>query len=300
MSSGRLRLLAPHTQFFGVARPLSAFSRLTVPVPVSFVRRVNSTSTLPNSSPHEGLPRWPGPTSATGVLRSLDWFGTAVFAVSGSLTAAASGCDVLGCSLIGTVTAVGGGTLRDALVLRVQPFWVEEWEYLVLSLVSAAAAFFLWGKLERAEDKDDLALKGPDGGEGRLMDWGDAVGVGAFAVIGAMNGIRAQCPALVCALCGMMTATFVGMTRDALLSRPVRILHPYSDTYASIAFVGATSYLAMRAVAPQLQALRIVSCVGFTILLRQQAWTHGWRLPHWDIPSQSVVRSTSDPRIRRS
>ncbi len=39
-------------------------------------------------------------------------------------------------------------------------------------------------------------------GEGELMDWGDAVGLGAFAVIGAMNGVRSSAPLLVSALCG--------------------------------------------------------------------------------------------------
>ncbi|KAF0693148.1 hypothetical protein As57867_015789, partial [Aphanomyces stellatus] len=227
---------------------------------------------------------------------SLDWFGTVVFAVSGSVTATTAGCDLLGCTLVGTITAVGGGTLHDALVLGKQPFWVDECEYLVLSAAAAAVAFYAWGELEPGQDilAPGVTLKAADGGEGTLMDWGDAIGVGAFAVIGAMNGIRAQCPIFVSAMCGMMTATFGGLTRDTLLHRPVRILHrpvrilhrpvrilhPYADTYAPIAFTGAAAYLAMRAVAPARQGLRIASCVGLAAGLRQQAWTHGWRLPH--------------------
>ncbi|RHY26328.1 hypothetical protein DYB32_007738 [Aphanomyces invadans] len=197
-------------------------------------------------------------------------------------------------------SAQGGGTLRDALVLNKQPFWIEEWEYLVFSGAAAAGAFYLWGQLPAGEEVapgTGLTLKAADGGEGTLMDWGDAIGVGAFAVIGAMNGIRAQAPLLVSALCGMMTSTFGGMTRDTLLNRPVRILHPYADTYAPIAFTGAAAYLAMRAVAPQYQGVRIVSCVALAVVLRQQAWTNGWRLPHWDCKDLGVVvQSTQDPR----
>lgn len=128
------------------------------------------------------------------------------------------------------------------------------------------------------------------------MDWGDAVGVGAFAVIGAMNGIRGNCPALVSAICGMMTATFGGLTRDTLLNRPVRILHPYSDTYAPIAFSSAASYLALRAVAPQWQGARILTAVGMAVALRHQAWSHGWRLPRWETSLQQVVVDSRDPR----
>ncbi|KAI8612365.1 UPF0126 domain-containing protein [Chytriomyces sp. MP71] len=247
-------------------------------------------------SPREGLPRWPSVTSATGLLRSLDWFGTGVFAVSGSLTAATCGCDVFGCALVGTVTAVGGGTLRDALVLNKHPFWVEEWEYLILSVGAALAAFYLWGSLPVG---DSQTIKTQDGGEGTVLQWGDAIGVGAFAVIGAMNGIRANAPFLVSALCGMMTATFGGATRDTLLNRPVRILHPYADVYAPIALAGAAGYLGLRALTPALQALRIGVCVIGVVGLRWMAWTQGWRLSYWDLPGQSIVSTREDPRVLR-
>lgn len=253
---------------------------------------------MSTGSPREGLPRWPGLSSATGVLRSLDWFGTVVFAASGSLTAASSGCDLLGCSIIGTITAVGGGTIRDILVLNKQPFWVEEWEYLIISTLAAAGVFYYWGKLKPGEEvipQTGLTLKNADGGEGSAMDWGDAIGVGAFAVIGAMNGLRSSSPFLVSAICGMMTSTFGGLTRDTLLNRPVRILHPYADTYAPIAFVSAATYLGMRAVLPQLQGLRIFSSVGLAVVLRHQAWTNGWRLPRWS-EGQVVVVDSSDHR----
>ncbi len=46
--------------------------------------------------------------------------------------------------------------------------------------------------------------------------WSDTLGVGAFAVIGTMNGIRAGVPLLCCAICGMFTSTFGGLIRDVL------------------------------------------------------------------------------------
>ena len=229
-------------------------------------------------------------------MRGLDYFGTVVFA-------AMSTCDLLGCCVIGTITAIGGGTLRDVLVLRKQPFWFEEWEYLVISAAAAAGAFYFWGDLEAGKEVipgTGLTLKSKSGGEGDLMDWGDAVGVGAFAVIGAMNGIRSSSPFLISALCGMMTSTFGGLTRDTLLNRPVRILHPYSDTYAPIAFVTAANYLILQAVAPSLQGLRIAVSVSLAVGLRYESWTQGWRLPHWDVVNQTVQWSNRDPRDKPS
>ena len=43
------------------------------------------------------------------------------------------------------------------------------------------------------------------------VDWADALGVGAFCVIGAQNGIRAGVPCAAAVACGMFTATFGGV-----------------------------------------------------------------------------------------
>jgi hypothetical protein len=250
----------------------------------------------------EGLPRWPNVHTPTGILRSLDWFGTVVFAASGALTAATCGCDALGTVAVGTITAVGGGTIRDAVVLNKLPFWFEEWEYLVMSMLAAAGVFFCWGELEagkryRIGDVDLGTLKSADGGEGEMMAWGDAIGFGAFAAIGAMNGIRANAPFLVSCICGMMSCTFGGLTRDTLLNRPVRILHPYADAYASVAFAGAAGYLALRQLAPSMQAARIAATVCGVIAARREAESKGWRLPWWALDgSQRVVGGDCDPR----
>ena len=156
-----------------------------------------------------------------------------------------------------------------------------------MSLLAAGAVFFGWNELEPGkryqlgEYLDLGTLKAADGGEGDMMQWGDAIGLGAFAVIGAMNGIRANSPVLITCLCGMMTCTFGGLTRDTLLNRPVRILHPYSDAYASIAFSGAVGYVTLRYFAPTQQSLRIGGTVLGIVLARKVTWENGYRLPYW-------------------
>jgi len=59
--------------------------------------------------PHpDGLTRWPGISSPQAWLRTCDLIGTASFAASGCMTAGFAGMDILGCTLVGTITAVGG------------------------------------------------------------------------------------------------------------------------------------------------------------------------------------------------
>ena len=65
-------------------------------------------------------------------LQALDVFGTGVFAFSGALKAGKKGMDILGMTIIGTITAVGGGTIRDVLMGCPSGgvFWMREPLYL--------------------------------------------------------------------------------------------------------------------------------------------------------------------------
>src|SRR3546814_3221606 len=69
----------------------------------------------------------------------LDWLGIVVFTITGALVASRNQMDVVGFILLGTVTGIGGGTIRD-LVLDAHPvLWVERPQYLgVCILVSIA------------------------------------------------------------------------------------------------------------------------------------------------------------------
>eukprot|EP00285_Hemiselmis_virescens_P017507 CAMPEP_0173399016 /NCGR_PEP_ID=MMETSP1356-20130122/43691_1 /TAXON_ID=77927 ORGANISM="Hemiselmis virescens, Strain PCC157" /NCGR_SAMPLE_ID=MMETSP1356 /ASSEMBLY_ACC=CAM_ASM_000847 /LENGTH=312 /DNA_ID=CAMNT_0014358639 /DNA_START=6 /DNA_END=941 /DNA_ORIENTATION=+ len=160
--------------------------------------------------PVVGMPRYPDGTPM-GILRGLDYGGTIVFACTGSITAASTGMDVFGCMILGTITAVGGGTLRDVLVLGKRPFWSDgEPEYFSMSLAAAALAFFIWPTLE------EMGMQDSD----PVIFFADAIGVGAFCVIGVKNGLRHGMHWVICLACGVMTATFGGLVRDTLAKRP--------------------------------------------------------------------------------
>ena len=219
--------------------------------------------------PVDGMPRYPNLT-VPGLLRASDYFGTAVFALTGTLAAAARGMDILGCTIVGTITAVGGGTVRDILLGGGRrAFWMEEIEYLFICVGVSAATFLAWPRLEAA-----FGVRETD----EWVDWADALGVGAFCVIGAQNGIRAGVPCAAAVACGMFTATFGGVVRDVLCARPVRVLHSYADVYATTALAGATTYVLIRAAGAPV-AFRILGGMGTAVALRKCAWTDDWRLP---------------------
>ena len=123
----------------------------------------------------DGLTRYPGVTSPQAILRTFDWIGTISFAASGCLTAGHMGLDILGCTIVGTITAVGGGTIRDCM-LNQRVFWMDEPEYIAMCIATCAAVIFASKQISEEElDKVE---------NGKLMWMTDTLGVGAFACIG--------------------------------------------------------------------------------------------------------------------
>ena len=113
------------------------------------------------------------------------------------------------------------------------------------------------------------------------LDTLDAIGLSAFAIVGAQNGIRAGMPMIVSAICGMATSTFGGLTRDVVCGRPVRIVHSNAEVYAQPALAGAVTYL----VAKQSRAspaVRIGSAFAVCMGSRFVAVKHDVRLHTWD------------------
>ena len=96
------------------------------------------------------------------MIESLDLFGTAVFAFSGALKAGRKGMDLIGMMIIACITAVGGGTLRDVLMMgggeEHVVFWMQTPLYIEISLVTALATFYFWPKLEAKFGLEDSSV----------------------------------------------------------------------------------------------------------------------------------------------
>jgi uncharacterized membrane protein YeiH len=100
---------------------------------------------------------------------ALDWLGVIAFAVTGALAASRKEMDVIGFIVLGTVTGIGGGTLRD-LLLGLPVFWIREPAYLVACALVSVLVFF--------------AAHNPRS-RYRFLLWLDAIGLALFAVTGA-------------------------------------------------------------------------------------------------------------------
>ena len=80
------------------------------------------------------------------LLLFVDFLSTAVFAFIGSLYAGVAGMNVVGCTLVGVIGAVGGGTVTGALTgaNKGGVFWMRDPRYLLLSAFVSILTFYLW------------------------------------------------------------------------------------------------------------------------------------------------------------
>jgi uncharacterized membrane protein YeiH len=136
--------------------------------------------------------------------------------------------DILGFILVGTVTGVGGGTLRD-LLLGISPVsWVHN-PMAVYICIGASALTYFTVDLYRKRDAWIL--------------WTDAIGLAVFAVMGAQAAMAHEVPPMIAVVMGVMTATFGGLMRDVLCAEVLTLMRP--EIYISCALVGAAGYVAL-------------------------------------------------------
>jgi uncharacterized membrane protein YeiH len=120
--------------------------------------------------------------------------------------------DLLGMMIVATVTSVGGGTIRDLLLDSGTVFWMRLPIYFHIIAATTLGTFFLWPTLEKKLGFKDSA---------KVICVADALGLGAFAVLGAQKAAGMELDPTMWVVAGLITATFGGITRDVLcLQRP--------------------------------------------------------------------------------
>lgn len=192
----------------------------------------------------------------------LDIIGVAVFAATGALAASRKQMDLIGFSLLATLTGIGGGTVRDLMLDR-PVFWLLDQTYLVICLAVAGISFFAAHLIQRRYP---------------LLLWLDAIGLASYGVLGADIAFKTGAGVIAAAALGVITATFGGMMRDVVSQETPLILK--QELYATAALFSAVIYLAAISLQTSglLAAGLAISC-GFG--LRAGAIRYGWSLPRY-------------------
>lgn len=194
-------------------------------------------------------------------LLIIEVAGTIAFAISGIRMAAAKKFDWFGAYIIGLVTAIGGGTLRDVL-LDIPVFWMQTWWYLAVTGLSLLAVIiFRQWLVDRHET---------------LLFIFDTIGLALFCVIGVQKTLATGYPMWVASVMGIITGAFGGVIRDILIN--VEPLVFRKDIYATACLAGVLAYWGCLLLGWD-QLVGQLACAVTVIALRVAAVRFGLQLP---------------------
>ncbi len=197
------------------------------------------------------------------IFALLDYVGTLVFAISGALAAMRHRFDPFGVLILATVTAVGGGSLRDVVIGRTPVGWMQDITYAYLIIAGTLIAILFRTRLVHVR---------------RTMFLFDAIGLGLFTIIGVEIGMAAELHPLICVLLGTLSASFGGVIRDMLANEVPLIFH--KEIYASLSLLGGTLYLLLEKTSLPTDWNYMITSV-LVVIARVMAVRYKWVLPRF-------------------
>ncbi|PJC86394.1 hypothetical protein CSW98_09275 [Vibrio sp. HA2012] len=202
----------------------------------------------------------------TSLLYFIDMFGTAIFAISGVLLAGRLKMDPFGVMVLGSVTAIGGGTMRDMALGATPVFWIRNPAYIWVILFTCLLTIWL--------------VRRP-----RRLPWYvlpvcDAIGLAAFVGIGVEKSLMYQDSYLVAVIMGVLTGCGGGIIRDILAREIPMVLR--SEVYATACIIGGTFHISALALGYD-NATALLSGIVSTLVIRLGAIKWHLSLPTFAI-----------------
>lgn len=196
------------------------------------------------------------------LIYAFDLFGTMAFAVTGAFKAIEHKSDIVGIIILSIITGVAGGTIRDVIIGKFPPNSISDPSYVLVSVASAAALFFLYPHLKKHWN---VFLKF------------DAIGLGVFSITGATFAYNIfGLNFLALAFAGILSAVGGGILRDVFVNEVPIIF--VKELYATASFAGIVAfYLLLVGNTPLYVAS--ISGIIITTSLRLVAMKYNWNLP---------------------
>lgn len=201
----------------------------------------------------------------------MEMAGTVAFAASGAMVGVERNMDIFGVSVLGVVTAVGGGMIRDIVLGIIPPNVFTNPVYALVATITSCVVFLVF-YLKRQLLEGHMRLT-----YDRVMLVMDSIGLGIFTVVGVNTGIRSGYMDNVFLLVFLGTITGVGggLMRDMMAGVPPYIF--VKHIYACASIVGAVVCVYMNRFVGNVEAMMVACFV--IILIRYLAAHYRWNLP---------------------
>ena len=154
----------------------------------------------------------------------IEILGTLAFAISGIRLASAKRFDWFGAYVVGLITAIGGGTIRD-LLLDTTAFWMLNSVYLTVTAVALLLVIIFGRYLIRLNNTFFIF---------------DTIGLALFVVVGIQKTIAADFPFWIAIIMGTITGAAGGVLRDILINEVPLIFR--KEIYAMACVFGGIVY----------------------------------------------------------
>ena len=176
--------------------------------------------------------------------------GVISFSISGTLSAMEKNIDIVGLFIIGFVTSVGGGTIRDIIIPERDVFWIVEPIYIYMAVLGGLIAVLFRKRLQKLR---------------RTLSLFDTIGLGLYTVIGVQIAMQYDLPGVSCVILGAITGTFGGVTRDILVNEVPLVFQ--KEIYITISILGGTIYYYTAIYTSQNAWVEVIS-ISVIIILR--------------------------------
>lgn len=216
--------------------------------------------------------------SIENIIFALELAGTITFAISGATLGLEKGMDLMGITILGLTTGVGGGIIRDLIVGQTPPLTFRNPIYLIVSIITSVIVFmppvrkWIFSKSTLYE---------------MLMLVMDSVGLGVFTVSGIQAGYAATSihGVILLSFVGVVTGVGGGVLRDMMAGdRPYIFVKHF---YASASLIGAIFCTVLWNNIDQ----RTAMTGGAAIILVLRLMAARYR---WSLPKANHDRNTSD------
>lgn len=200
----------------------------------------------------------------------MELIGTIAFAISGSLIAVKRSLDLFGVVLVGCITSVGGGIMRDLFLGKTPPSIFSNVIVLVIATITSIVVFivsyFNANKFESFEKRIES-----------INNFFDAVGLATFSAIGTEMACESGFlgMAIFSISMGLLTGVGGGIIRDILVDSTPYVLTKHIYALASV--TGSTVYYLIRINSNKIVAL--IVAMPIIVIIRLLAAKYHWRLP---------------------
>ena len=201
----------------------------------------------------------------------FDLCGTAVFALSGALAAGKHRMDPFGVIVLASVTAIGGGSIRDALIGATPVFWIRDPNYIIVILATVLACLVLVRKPHKLPTL--------------TLPVADALGLALFTVIGAEKALLMGLSGMVAVVMGLITGVGGGIIRDLLCRQIPMVLR--TEIYATASIVGGICYTLSLAVGMDSVTSMFIAMIS-TLIIRLSAIRWHLSLPAFDLKTKRI------------